>query len=112
MNDPQLEPEEQQTASLVSAALTGPTRPLRSDQIEALVTRAVQRLKHPLPPVWVLSLFALGLILITGLMLPGDFQFRSPVDLIWLLPLINLLTAPIGAYLILKKARQHKNNEE
>lgn len=107
-NDPLEEQEGRQTAELIRAALTGPARPLRTDQIEALVARAVQRHSHPLPPMWVLILCSLSMIVLTGFGLSASFAFRTLADVVWLLPLLNLLAAPLAAYLIVRKASESK----
>jgi hypothetical protein len=103
------ENDEQSMARLIQTALADPARPLRSDEVDALIQRAVSR-RASIFPEWALLVLAAGLLIIAALVwLDGA---GSEIALLALLiPLANLVLSPLAAYCILKNRQDRRKGE-
>ena len=107
-----IELNEQTTQRLIQAALDGPTRPLRADEIEALTRRAAAcRQGLPLAiPLGALAVLVAGVLCIPGLGWLGDWSWTGILQAALLIPLVNLALSPVAAYLIIKH-RTHPSQQ-
>lgn len=96
---------------LIQAALDGPARPLRQDQVEALAARAAARWSRPVPgvPLWALGALCAGVLVVGLAWLAGSWKGILQAAL--LIPLANLALSPVAAWVIIKHIAKRKHQQ-
>jgi hypothetical protein len=115
--------EEKQVERRIRAALDGPSHPLRGDQVEMLL-EAVRRRNVGEIPHWSLVVLSAGLLVIAllalfastglangsvpanGFALANGFAGANLVQVVLLIPAINLILSPLAAFVIVRKTSQ------
>lgn len=96
--------DEEADARMIRAALDAPARPLRGDQMNALLQKVAQR-RPAAPPLWAPFLLACGLLTILFLGWSTAWNWPGLLQLALLIPLANLALSPLAAYLIVRSRK-------
>jgi hypothetical protein len=97
------EGDEKEVARQIRAALDGPARPLRCDQVESLLEVVRQKNVGEIP-YWILVFLTAGLLVIVLLATLAGTELTNRFQLALLIPAVNLVLSPLAAFVIVRKA--------